>query len=518
MRTTSLLAVSLALVVGSSSFACSGGDGEDLGESSDELTSVGDDADWEGDEERASAEVAYRGKVDSLSVQGNQIRANGHRFVSRGVIFEGFLYTERDIKKCVAQDYNGDNEDRKFCQRHLLARDYYEGKGQFAGKDALTLAMTNWNANTVRFNLNQSALDPSSKDAFDPDYIDEIAKVTRMARDRGLVVILAPFSGRNEGAPDKLVTSFPKYPMPTSDTMGAVDVLARRFGDDPGVVIDLFNEPFGNWKTYLDGGMGSGEWQGVKFVGVNDLLDRMRSRNAKNVAIVQGLSADWSDYPGGIRDGKVAFSGHPFLPNKAETLTGQHIDWYSMFGEIARTKPYWITAWDASAKDKWCKHFGIELATEFVQYTDKKDMGMVGFAFDSPYSMTRDFRDRFDEPSVMGTACSDSAGAHAGDILQKSFKGTLPALKNGKPNGGKISISKNQKVGKPITLNVDASDPDHDPLSYAARVEGDPMSPRQHASSFHLTFDKVGKKKVTISIADNKGGAIRKTVTIHVTR
>ena len=116
------------------------------------------------------------------------------------------------------------------------------------------------------------------------------------------------------------------------------------------------------------------------------------------------------------------------------------------------------------------------------------------------------------------TRSGRTASAHAGDILQKSFKGTLPALKNGKPNGGKIKISKNQKVGKPITLDVDAPDPDHDPISYAARAEGDPKSPRQHASTFHFTFDKAGKHKATISIADNKGGAIKKTVTIHVTR
>jgi hypothetical protein len=97
----------------------------------------------------------------------------------------------------------------------------------------------------------------------------------------------------------------------------------------------------------------------VNFVGVNDLLDRMRNRGAKNVAIVQGLSADWSDFPGGIRDGNVVYSGHPFLPNQPEQLNGRGIDWFSKFGEIAKTKPFWITAWNASAHDKWCKEFGI---------------------------------------------------------------------------------------------------------------------------------------------------------------
>lgn len=485
---------------------------EETGESSDALA---DDTPWEDEDERASNEVEEKGAVQSVSVQGNTVRANGKRFVSRGVTFEGFLYTRRDIEKCVAENYNGDNDGRKFCQRHLESRDYYEGKGKFAGKDALTLATTNWNVNTVRFNLNQSALDPGSN-GHDPDYVDEIAKVTKMARSRGLVVILAPFSGRNEGAPDKLVTKFPKFPMPTSATMGAIDVLSRRFGDDTGIVIDLFNEPFGNWKTFLEGGRVNGEWAGIDFVGVNDLLDRMRNRGAKNVAIVQGLGADWSDYPGGIRDGKVVLSGHPFLPTQPQQLNGQGIDWYSKFGEIAKQKPFWVTAWDAAARDKWCDKFGINTATEFVQYLAKKDIGLVGFAFDVPFSMTRDFRDQLDTPTVMGATCVDSASAHAGDLLKRSFTGTLPKLQNGKPKGGKVSISKNQKVGKPIVIDIDASDPDKDPISYAVRVEGEGLSPRQHASKFQLTFAKAGVKKVKISVADNKGAMVHKTVTLRV--
>ncbi len=43
MRTTNLFAISLAVVVGSSSIGCSGGDGEELGQTDDELTTVGDE-------------------------------------------------------------------------------------------------------------------------------------------------------------------------------------------------------------------------------------------------------------------------------------------------------------------------------------------------------------------------------------------------------------------------------------------------------------------------------------------
>lgn len=502
-----LLSFAAAFAVG-----CVGdADEEDVDESTAELQ----EGAWEDDDERLAGEELQRGGVDSLSVQGNTVRANGKRFVSRGVIFEGFLYTKRDIQKCVDENYNGDNDGRKFCQRHLLSRDYYEGKGAFAGKDALTLAIDNWRINTVRFNLNQNALDPDSA-GHDPDYIGEIAKVTKMARDRGLVVILAPFSGRNEGAPDKLVTKFPKYPMPTAATMGAIEVLSKRFGDDTGIAIDLFNEPFGNWKTFIDGGRGSGEWANVNFVGVNDLLNRMRNRGAKNVAIVQGLAADWSDYPGGINDNKLVFSGHPFLPNQPQQLEGEKIDWFSMFGDIARQRPFWITAWDASARDGWCKKFGVDTASQFVQYVAKKDIGLVGFAFDVPYSMTRDFRDELDKPTVMGAACSDNAGAHAGDLMQRSFLGTLPKLKNDRPKGGKISASKNQKVGRPIVIEVDAKDPDKDPLSYALKVEGEGgFGPRKHGATLRVTFDRPGPKKVTVSVADNKGAMIRRTVTLR---
>ncbi len=511
---TSLALLSPSLLV----VGCSGGDGSDdpSAESSDELTGIGDEAAWEEDDDRAAPATEERGHVDALSIHGNDIQSGGHRFVSRGVIFEGYLYTKKDIQDCVDGDYGGDNEGQKFCKRHLLARDYYEGKGTFAGHDALSLAITDWNANTVRFNLNQSALDPGSK-AYQPAYLDEIAQVTHEARQRGLVVVLAPFSGRNLGAPDKLVTDFPKYPMPTEATMGAIDALSRRFGDDAGIVFDLFNEPFGSWSTYLDGGTGSGEWAGVHFVGVNDLLARMRARGAKNLAVVQGLSADWSDYPGGIRDTKVVLSGHPFLPNKTELLNGEGIDWYSKFGEIARTRPFWITAWNASAGDKWCNHFGVGLATEFVQYVDKKKMGLVGFAFDSPYSMTKDFRDKLDAATQIGTVCSDAANAQAGDVLQAEFRGTLPALKNGKPQGGKISVTKHPKAGQPIVISVDAKDPDHDPLSYAVKVAGEDASDRQHGGTLHVVIPHAGAKKVTVVIADNKGAIVRKTVTLHVT-
>ncbi|MBL8740083.1 MAG: cellulase family glycosylhydrolase, partial [Myxococcales bacterium] len=140
-------------------------------------------------------------KKKGITVSGHKVMRNGHRFISRGVIFEGFQFPKDAMEACEAPPQKAKDQD--FCDRHLLAMDYV------LNGDALDRAKQSWKANTVRFNVNQALLDPSSalhdkKDEsgkkWGDKYLNLLDNAVQKARDKNMVVMIALFSGRLDRA------------------------------------------------------------------------------------------------------------------------------------------------------------------------------------------------------------------------------------------------------------------------------------------------------------------------------
>jgi hypothetical protein len=106
-----------------------------------------------------------------------------------------------------------------------------------------------WCANTVRLQLNQDDLFTAR--GFDADYLAAIDAEVSMAEHYHLVVVL------NDNTEFGPVAERSGQKGPTQDTETFWGILASRYGDDPQVIFDLFNEP----RTYAPGMAPAQEWR-----------------------------------------------------------------------------------------------------------------------------------------------------------------------------------------------------------------------------------------------------------------
>lgn len=242
--------------------------------------------------QKASAAENNCSTKEGLYACGNKIYKDGKVFVTRGLIFEGFINPLPQLIDCVTHPetpknyfeeirYKGEdistiftntyiNADGKsftfkypqYCVLALQSRDFLFGKNDHAGitnrknpsyldgNDAITLGKKNWGLNSLRFNLNQKAL-ADDYDKF-PDrnidensytYTREIRDVVKKVTGENLVVYLALFSGANNFMPKVMNELNPNSPMNTLVTLKAARLLAKLFGDYKNVVIEFMNEP-----------------------------------------------------------------------------------------------------------------------------------------------------------------------------------------------------------------------------------------------------------------------------------
>ena len=368
-----------------------------------------------------------------IFVRGNEVRrrtgdGGSYKFKTRAVIVEGFQFPLEAMRTCHTKPGISDDAvaaAKRFCDRHVQAQDYYFHRGGFAGDslDALQRAKRNWRANTVRFNLGQAMLDPDSslfnrKDAdgrlWGRNYMRNLKNAVAAARSRDMVVILPLFNydrlvaaenvwvgGRSINSHDK------KSGVPTYRTKRAMQRLATEFKGNNDVLLEVYNEPWGNPTNYVTD---------ASHPGVNAIVRAARDRGKHNPIIVQGLlNSDLSSLPySRLNDSKLIFAYHPFLGDGVRTGDGD-ANWSRLFGAAAKTRPVILTAWDANPVPKdggntWCRDFGPSVASDFIRYVKRREIGLAGFAFDVRYSMTKDFLnpDRRDAPTKLTAVRRDN--------------------------------------------------------------------------------------------------------------
>ncbi|MGH3748015.1 MAG: cellulase family glycosylhydrolase, partial [Micromonosporaceae bacterium] len=214
-----------------------------------------------------------------IFVRGNEVRrrtsdGNSHKFKTRGIIVEGFQFPLEAMRACRTKPGIGPKAvaaAKTFCERHVKAQDYYFHRGEYATDplDAMDLAKRNWKANTVRFNLGQAMLDPKSalfnrRDAdgarWGETYLRNLKRAVASARGKGMVVQLALFNydrlkaAENVWVGDRGIGSYDKKSgVPTFRTKRAMQRLATAFKGDDEVLLEVYNEPWGNNTSYVKG-------------------------------------------------------------------------------------------------------------------------------------------------------------------------------------------------------------------------------------------------------------------------
>jgi endoglucanase len=305
-----------------------------------------------------------------LSVQGNQLYANGSPFVGRGVQIVGLV-----------------------APTSYLWGKYIPAAQNF-GPPELQAAVAD-HANLIRFQVSEYGLDPANAE-YSPGYVTSIENGVEMARSLGLYAIVSLQSEPPAG----LDASANRCPLPDAGALSAWNELASMFGDDPGVMFELYNEPglgttAAAWSAWLNGGTvvyGSQIGNSCTAIGMQQLINQIRADGAGNVIVVPALGGETNlagmpalADPTNPSDPQLAYGIH--YPNLTTGITA----WDKAFGNFSAKAPVIITEWDGAGITGGCTANTPAQDEELLAYLASKRISLVGFAFDLPLTIVQDY-------------------------------------------------------------------------------------------------------------------------------
>jgi len=317
-----------------------------------------------------------------IGVQGTSMTLDGHPWLPRGVQISGFEST-------LAFSCNPDNHFYRQC----IARRNYGLPELNAARD--------FDADTLRFQVSQPSLDPDSP-LFDHSYVQATLAAIALARRQGFAVVIMMQDERISGEPLQR-----ENPLPTAATVRDWDMLTRVFGQDRGVMFELFNEPklrvsSENWALWADGGEivwgpAGVEPRKIMTVGMQPLINRLRSEGSQNVVVLDGLAVAQTlrglpriDDP----RHRVVYAVHPYFDGKNKERL-----WDSEFGDVSRRLPVFADEWSAPSDSKLglgkpgtprCCLQTYQESVDFLNYIRDHRIPLAGGAFDVVGWMVRD--------------------------------------------------------------------------------------------------------------------------------
>jgi hypothetical protein len=208
---------------------------------------------------------------------------------------------------------------------------------------SIKVALLDWQANTIRLPVNHSywfgkgkgkGKDSSNDQTAYRQIVDE---VIAMAAGQGAYVILDLHSF---GAPQEFARSF------------WLDAAAR-YANNPAVLFDLYNEPHGiSWDLWRNGGekevKKNGNMQTIQVVGMQALLEAVRSTGAKNIIIAGGISYAYD--LSGILDGYALDDTGGYGLMYATHFYNWHTGWEKKFLQVAKKYPVLVGEFGADTK------------------------------------------------------------------------------------------------------------------------------------------------------------------------
>ena len=335
-----------------------------------------------------------QGAVDNIQVSGTQLTQNGQPFLVRGLQIVAFVGSE-----------SANN-------RYSKALDNFGSKQLQAAKT--------WHANTIRFQIGQPAMDPLSP-GFSQQRVNAVAQGVKLARSMGFAVIVSIQDEKSTGEERQ-------HQLPTDATVRVLKTLLSMFGSDRGIMLELYNEPSLHpspdyWELWKNGGADP-NGHGDTFIGMQQLIDLVRSGGSKNVIIVDALNGSTNFH--GVPElndplHQVVYAVHPF--NKGGGRNAD--DWDKKFGFLQQSgKAVLASEWSAKTgkQQQWCDGMSVQelaqTAKDFLDYIKARNIGVVGFSFDIPGTIVQDFNGT--PTSYGGRECSDQGGG-PGELLLQHF-------------------------------------------------------------------------------------------------
>lgn len=339
----------------------------------------------------------------AISVQGGHLLNNGFPWTPRGVQIVGL----------VAPD-------------SALWGKYIAAHAQF-GAPELQAAVAD-HADVVRFQVSEFGLDPQGP-LYSPAYVEEVENGIQLARSVGLAVIVSLQAQAPAG-------EWNRCPMPDAGAERVWQELAPVFAGDTGVMYELYNEPAiaataADWAIWRDGGPVTYSGGTCQAVGMQTLIDDIRSESAGNVIIVPGLAGEQTlagmtplTDPANPGDPQLAYGVH--YPSLVRPSTA----WDRAFGAASATLPVIVTEWNANSTTN-CVANAPTVAQLLLDYLQSKQIGIVGFAFDLPGTIAADAS--YVPTSYQGFACG-VAGGGPGELLFSQFAAEARAGDGAQPD------------------------------------------------------------------------------------
>lgn len=223
--------------------------------------------------------------------------------------------------------------------------------------ETVRTAIKHWRVNHVRLPLAQDrwfGKTPEQKDGGE-SYRALVKQIVDFCAGEGCYVVL-DLHWSDAGEWGKQIA---QHVMPDQNSVVFWKDVASTYKNHPAVIFDLYNEPHNvSWDVWLNGGTvrekarrGRQE-KSYEAVGMQALLDAVRSTGAKNVVVVGGL--DWSYDFSGILQGRrlsdpdgngVIYANHAY-PNKGDTVQR----WVAKMEAAAKTLPVIVSEFGSEGR------------------------------------------------------------------------------------------------------------------------------------------------------------------------
>lgn len=354
------------------------------------------------------ASTAAAAPTGAVTVEGAHLLRDGAVWLPRGVQIVGLVAPDGSL-----------------TGRYVAANAHF-GEAELEAARAA-------HADVVRFQVSQYGLDPQDP-LYSRAYLREVRAGIAQARALGLTVIVSLQAESPAGRTRDC-------PLPDAGAERVWQELAPMFGGDQGVMFELFNEPSllaspTNWQLWEYGGLVPVNGGGIcQAVGMQTLIDDIRSDGAPNVIIVPGLN------------GEQTIAGMPTLADPASpstpqlaygihypSLTRGSTSWDGQFGTASATVPVIVTEWYASSFHL-CTPTEPQRAALLLAYLASKQIGVVGYAFDVPgtivsgwsYAPTTYAHFGCEPPTPVGATPSSGPHNGPGQLLFDEYAGLAQA-------------------------------------------------------------------------------------------
>jgi endoglucanase len=237
-----------------------------------------------------------------------------------------------------------------------------------------------WHSNVVAFQVAWTNLFPDQNNltAPDPAYLQAMDTAVTWANQEHMNVI---FNLQSEAATNEI--------MATSPSIRFWQVVANRYKDNQRVFFDVFNEPrdFYDWNLWQSGGI----FQGVHYVGMQQLVDTIRATGAQNLIMVQGQGAgesfDYANFQSHLLHGtNIVYAIHPYL---SSTQHQTQLNWEQWWGQAVTNLnvPFVVGEWNETP-ESGCVSNAPAAVPVFLKYVQQLHIGLIAWAL-TPGSLIR---------------------------------------------------------------------------------------------------------------------------------